>query len=51
MTEQELKELLEKAGNDTITTDEEISLLQALNKGADALEDIINSIEKDNVSE
>jgi uncharacterized coiled-coil DUF342 family protein len=41
MTEQQLAELIEKASGGTITPEEELELLKALNEGAESLKSLI----------
>jgi hypothetical protein len=46
MTEQQLQELIEKASNGTITPEEELSLLKALNEGAESLKTFISKLKE-----
>lgn len=51
MTEERLQELLEKADSDTLSPEEELELLNELNKGVDELRRIINTLPDVAVSE
>ena len=46
MTEQQLQELAEKASNGTITPEEELQLLKALNEGAESLKSLIAKLKE-----
>ena len=44
MTEERMKELLEKADNKTTSPEEELELLEELNKGVEQLRSIVNNL-------
>lgn len=46
MTEQQLNELIEKASAGTITPEEELQLLKALNEGAESLKNLIAKLKE-----
>lgn len=46
MTEQQLNELIEKASNGTISPEEELQLLKALNEGAESLKNFIAKLKE-----
>lgn len=47
MEPQEFQQLAEKAANNTLTQEEELQLLQELNKGAEALQELIKIVKED----
>lgn len=46
MTEQQLQELIEKASNGTITPEEDLQLLKALNEGTESLKSLIAKLKE-----
>lgn len=46
MTEQQLQELIEKASTGTISPEEELRLLKALNEGAESLKSLIAKLKE-----